>query len=140
MVVTSSTSMNVLRRSIMKIPKPIEPSRKSAGLTGPFSPSPNGDSWLDSLATPRIKERAKSFLNFRNLTPSRGFSTPNLRMISGASQGIFNGRNRQISPMGGPIPMGRNNRIVKFAKDENEIPFQTSTPTVEVRHDHQQRR
>ncbi|KAI8582793.1 hypothetical protein K450DRAFT_278089 [Umbelopsis ramanniana AG] len=141
MVVTSSTSMNALRRSIMKIPKPIEPSRKSAGVTGPFSPSPNGDSWLESLSTPRIKERAKSFLNFRNLAPSRGFSTPNLRMISGASQGIFNGRNRQISPMGGPIPTGRQNRIVKFSKEESDDVFQSSMlpPAVEIRHGNQRR-
>ncbi|KAI9290193.1 hypothetical protein BC943DRAFT_333428 [Umbelopsis sp. AD052] len=132
MVVTSSTSMNVLRRSIMKIPKPIETSRKSAGITVPFSPSPSSDSWLENLSTPRIKERAKSFLNFRNLAPSRGFSTPNLRMISGASQGIFNGRNRQISPMGAPVPTGRQNRIVKLSKEESDVPFQS--PAVEVRH------
>lgn len=123
MVVTSSTSMNALRRSIMKIPKSEQPSRKSAVNT---SASPNSDGWLDQLATPRIKERAMSFLSLRNLAPSRGFSTPNLRLISGPSQGLFGNKNRQISPMGAPTPMLRNNRVMNFKKDDNEAIFRQS--------------
>jgi hypothetical protein len=109
MVVTSSTSMNALRRSIMKIPK-IEPSGR---LSANSSASPNGDSWLDHLATPRIKERATSFLNMRHLAPSRGFSTPNL-------------------------PQGRGNRVANLSKDDKESALRQSMlpPTSNFRQTH----
>ncbi|KAG2179211.1 hypothetical protein INT43_002061 [Umbelopsis isabellina] len=117
MVVTSSTSMNALRRSIMKIPK-IEPS--SGRLSANSSASPNGDSWLDHLATPRIKERATSFLNMRHLAPSRGFSTPNLRSIAGIDFLLF-----LTSALAFPL---KNLAIVMQENDGHARAWQLSSP------------